>query len=164
MLPGIPTFLIANTLLGSGSLHTLMQRYEQLFAEGLGTVEPYKVSLQVQPGAKPRFFKPRPVPFVIRDAVGNELDQLEQQGILQKVNSNDWAAPIVAVLKKDGRFRICGDYKVTINQVLSVEQVPLPKPDELFATLAKKNIFSMLDLSRAYLQLQLDDTSIEIFH
>ena len=36
-----------------GSLHTLMQRHKQLFAEGLGTVEPYKVSLKVQQGAKP---------------------------------------------------------------------------------------------------------------
>ena len=42
-----------------GSLHTLMQRDKQVFAEGLGTVEPYKLSLQVQQGAKPRFFKPR---------------------------------------------------------------------------------------------------------
>ena len=30
-----------------GFLHRLMQRHKQLFAEGLGTVKPYKVSLQV---------------------------------------------------------------------------------------------------------------------
>ena len=34
-----------------GSLHTLIQQHKQLFAEGLGTVEPYKVSLKVQQGA-----------------------------------------------------------------------------------------------------------------
>ena len=65
------------------------------------------------------------------------MDRLEQQGILKKVNNSEWAAPIVAVLRKDGRFRICGDYKVTINQVLSVEQYPLRKPDEVFPTLAR---------------------------
>ena len=53
-----------------GSLHTLIQRHKQLFAEGLGTVEPYKVSLKVQSGAKLRIFKSRPVPFAILDAVG----------------------------------------------------------------------------------------------
>ena len=141
-----------------GSLHTLMQRHKKLFAGGLVTVEPYKVSLKVWQGAKPRFFKPRPVPFAIGDTERKELDQLEQQSILNKVNSSDWAAPIIAIVKKDGRFRICGDYKVTINQVQSVEQYPLPKPDELFATLAKGKIFSKVDLSQAYLQLQLDDT------
>ena len=106
-----------------------------------------------QQGAKPRFFKPRPVPFAIRDAVGRELDSHEQQGILKKVSNSDWAAPIVAVLKKDGKFWICGDYKVTVNQVLATEQYPLPFVDDMFATLAKGKIFSKLDLSQAYLQL-----------
>ena len=95
---------------------------------------PYKVSLPIQQGAKPRIFKSRPVPSAIRDPLGKELDWLEQQGILKKVNSSDWAAPVVAVPKQDGRFKICGVYNVTINQVLSVEQYPLPKPYELFVT------------------------------
>ena len=36
-----------------GSLRTLMQRHKHLFVEGLGRVEPYKVSLKVQQEAKP---------------------------------------------------------------------------------------------------------------
>lgn len=59
--------------------------------------------------------------------------------------------------KKDGRFRLCGNYKVTINQALVIDQFPLPKPEDLFATLANGTQFSKLDLSQAYLQLQLDD-------
>ena len=141
------------------SLNTLLQKHQALFADELGTVQPYKATLRVQPDATPRFFKPRPVPFAVKEAIGKELDQLEQQGILQKVSHSDWAAPIVPVPKKNGRFRICGDYKVTVNQVLDVEQYPLPKPEELFATLAGGSVFSKLDLSQAYLQLQLDEAS-----
>ena len=55
--------------------------------------------------------------------------------------------------KKDGKFRIWDDYKVTVNQELAMDQYPLPKPDESFTTLAKGKIFSKLDLSQAYLQL-----------
>ena len=84
---------------------------------------------------------------------------MEQQSIL-KIASSDWAAPIVAVPKRDGKFRICGDYKVTVNQVLVVDQYSLPRVHELFATLAKGKFFSKLDLSQDYLQLQLDETSI----
>ena len=39
---------------------------------------------------------------------------------------------IVAVPNKDGKLRICGDYKVTINPSMKVLQHPLPKPDDLF--------------------------------
>ena len=81
-----------------------MQPHKQLFAEGLDTVELYKVSLQVQQGAKPQFFRSQPVPFPIRDVIGKELDRLERQGILQKVTNSDWAAPVVTVPKKNGRF------------------------------------------------------------
>ena len=75
------------------------------------------------------------------------------------MDSSDWAAPIVAVPKKDGRFRLCGDYKVTVNYALTVDQYPLPKPEDLFATLSNGQEFSKLDLSQTYLQLKLDELS-----
>ena len=48
-----------------------------------------------------------------------------------------------------------------MNQALEVDKYPLPKPDDLFATLAGGKKFSTLDLSRAYQQLLLDDESAE---
>ena len=47
----------------------------------------------------------------MRAAVEEELDQLERTGVLEKVDHSDWAAPIVAVSKKDGHVRLCGDLK-----------------------------------------------------
>ena len=61
--------------------------------------------------------------------------------------------------KKDGSFHICGDYKVTVITELVVDQYPLPKPEELFAALTGGKVFSKLDLSQAYLRLQLDEES-----
>ena len=139
------------------SFNTLMKKHQALFSDEFGTVKPFKATLQVQPVATPWFIKHRPVPFAIRNAIGRELDQLEQQGILRKVTHSKWAAPIVPVLKKNGRFWICGDYKLTVNRVLAVEQYPLPKPEELMATLAGGSMFSKLDLSQVYLQLKLDE-------
>ena len=60
---------------------------------------------------------------------------------------------------KDGKFRICDDYKATVNRVLSVDQYPLPKPEDLFATLARGKVVTKLDLSQAYLQLKLEEDS-----
>ncbi len=91
--------------------------------------------------------------------MGLELDSLETEGIIEKVNHSDWATPIVPVPKEGGRFWVCGDYNVTVNLVLHVDQYPLPKPDDLFGTLAGGKKFTKLDLSQAYLQLELDEES-----
>ena len=69
---------------------------------------------------------------------------------------SDWATPIVPVPKKDGTFRICGDYKVTVNPALEVDQYPLPKLEDVFATLAGGTAFSKIE---AYKQLLLDNES-----
>ena len=84
---------------------------------------------------------------------------MEKAGILEKISHSEWAAPIVTVPKKDGTYRICGDYKVTVNSALDVDQYPLPNPTDLFASLVGGQNFSKLDLSRAYQQLLLDDDS-----
>ena len=46
--------------------------------------------------------------------------------------------------KKDETFHICGDYKVTVNQNLDVDQYSLPKLEELFTSLARGQHFSKI--------------------
>ena len=75
------------------------------------------------------------------------------------MSHSDWATPIVTVPKKDGSYRICGDYKVTVNPVLDVDQYPLPNPTDLFASLSGGQKFTKLDLSKAYQQLLLEEES-----
>ena len=50
---------------------------------------------------------------------------------------------------------------MTVNPVLDVDQYPLPRPEDLFATLAGGKFFSTLDLSHAYNQVVLDDGSLK---
>ena len=63
------------------------------------------------------------------------------------------------MLKKNGKVRLCGDYKLTINQVSPTETYPLPRADEIYAKLAGGKLFTKLDMSNAYLQLPLDAES-----
>jgi len=65
----------------------------------------------------------------------------------------------VPVLKKDGSVRICGDYKVTINQAFKVNCYPLPRIDDLLASFVGGKTFPKLDLAHAYQQIPLDDAS-----
>ena len=147
---------IKRTQCQNEELCSLISKYPEVFKDKLGTMVNFKATLNLKSTAKPKFFRPRSVPFALRDSIEAELARLEEAKIISKVTHSDWAAPIVAVPKKDGKLRLCGDYKVTINPVLEVDQYPLPRPDDLFATLSGGKIFSKIDLSQAYQQMPLD--------
>ena len=102
------------------------------------------------------------MPFAIKDALARELEHLEDEGVLTKVEFRRWATTIVPVPKKDGTFRICGDFKVTVNPASEVDQHPIPKPEDIFASLSGGQRFSTLDLTQAYQQLVLDEESQEL--
>lgn len=70
------------------------------------------------------------------------------------MDHSDWATPVVPVKKAGGRVRLCGDYKITINPKLLVDEHPLPTVEELFATVAGGDKLTKLDLYQAYLQLE----------
>ena len=134
-------------------MEELLQQHQEVFRDELGTVSSFQASLQMKTDATPKFFKSCPVPFAIKEGTGCELDRMQKEGIIEKIEHSEWASPIVTVPEKDGCFRICGDYKVTINQNLAIDQYPLPGAEELFATLAGGKIFTKLDLAQAYLQV-----------
>ncbi len=145
----------------SSELRHLLDKYEEIFNDELGTIKNFRATLEIREGVTPRFQRVRPVPFAIKATIEEELDSLERSGAIEKVSHSRWAAPIVAVPKKNGKLRICGDYKVTINPVLIVDQYPLPTPEQLFSTLTGGTKFTTLDLSQAYQQLLLDEQSRE---
>ena len=66
---------------------------------------------------------------------------------------------IVVVRKSDGSIRLCGDYKVTINEYLENIEYPTPNAQDLFATLAGGRRFTRLDLKQAYQQMEVDTGS-----
>ena len=80
-------------------------------------------------------------------------------GILEPVTFSEWATPVVPVIKKDGSVRLCGNYKVTLNQATLTDTYPLPRIDDMQASLAGGTAFSKLDLAHAYQQVELDNES-----
>ena len=141
----------------SSSLKAVLDRHAAVFQEGLGKLKGYKAKITLDPQATPRFCKARPVPYALKAKVEEELDRLTAEGIIEPRQFADWAAPIVPVLKGDQTVRICGDFKQTINQASKLDRYPIPKIEDLFAGLAGGTCFSTLDLSKAYLQVPLDE-------
>ena len=144
----------------SAGLQGLLGKYPEVFEEGRGTLQGVEAKIQVDPNATPVFCRARTVPYAMRELVDEELSRLVAEGTLEPVESADWAAPIVAVLKPDKKsVRICGDFKMTVNPVSKLDRYPIPRAEDIFALLEKGKTFSKLDLSQAYLQVPLDAES-----
>ena len=100
-------------------LNNILQRYHSVFEDGLGTMKKFQAELHLKDhSCKPVFKRARLVPFALREALEHELDRLESEGVIEKVNHSSWASPIVVVPKGDGKLRICGDFKVSDSQLI----------------------------------------------
>ena len=142
-----------------GDVSVLLHKYSDVFCDELGTIKSHTAKLVIKEGSQPKFCRARQVPYATRASVEAELDRLERIGVLEKVDTSDWATPVVAVPKKNGRVRLCEDYKVTLNPAMDVDKYPLPRVEDMFATLAGGKHFTHLDLADAYQQLILDEDS-----
>ena len=118
----IRTMSVHNSLL---TLQQLTQKHAEVFQPELGTIKGFEAHLHLKDGTKPQFQRPCSVPFAIKESVGREIDRLVENGTLYPVEHSEWAAPIVSVPKKNRTILICGDFKVTVNPYLDVDQHPL---------------------------------------
>ena len=92
----------------SDKLKELLDKHSALFKKELGTLTGTKATLHIKEGSKPRFFKARNIPYVMKKKVEKELQCLQDEGIITPVQFSEWAAPIVPVVKQNGDTRVCG--------------------------------------------------------
>ena len=95
---------IFNTSVAINPLDNLVPKYSKVFRSELGTMTQYKAKLTLKEGAKPRYWRPRPVPVALKDVIEKELDSLQSAGIIEPVVYSEWATPIVLIPKKNGRI------------------------------------------------------------
>ena len=99
----------------------------------MGTVVGYEANLDLKEDHRPKFCKARAVPFAIKELLGKELDRMEAEGTLVRVDHSEYASPVVPIVKADKSIRICGDYKMTVNPNLDTKVYPLPVVEDCFA-------------------------------
>ena len=144
------------------SLSGIKTRYAHLFKDELGKLVNFTAKLHLKETAVPVFMRARSVPYAMRPKIEQELNRLEKEGVLTKSSRSEWGTPIVPIVKQNGQLRLCGDYKITVNPALLIDKYPLPKPQDIFASLAGGQRYSKLDLRQAYLQCEVDEASKEV--
>ncbi|KAH9581803.1 hypothetical protein MS3_00008831 [Schistosoma haematobium] len=141
---------------------TLMTQFSTIFQPGLGRCSVMKATLRLKTGAKPVFRPKRPVPYATLQTVDEELNRLQQQGVITPVSYSAWTAPIVIIKKANGTIRICADLSTGLNAALEQHHYPLPVPTDLFTMLNGGRFFAKLDLADAYLQVEVEEASREL--
>ncbi|XP_018401810.1 PREDICTED: uncharacterized protein K02A2.6-like [Cyphomyrmex costatus] len=137
----------------------ILQQFNDIFEPEVGCIPNFTCSLKLREEAKPVFLKARDVPFALRDKVDTELDTLEAQGIISKIDCVDWGSPLVVIPKPDGSVRLCVDYKIAVNPQLKGAHYPIPRIDEILNSLRNAKFFCTLDLFKAYLHVAVDEES-----
>ena len=131
----------------------ILNKHKPVFKPGIGLMTNVSAKFKLKADAQPKFVKARSVPYSLKPKVEEELNRLESEGIISPVNFSEWASPIVVVPKKNNAVRLCGDFKTTLNPALCAEQYPLPKIEDIFASLAGGQKFSKIDLRQAFLSM-----------
>ncbi|KAG8493230.1 hypothetical protein CXB51_010553 [Gossypium anomalum] len=86
----------------------------------------------------------------IKEKVKKQFDA----GFLQVVKYSEWVANIVPVPKKDGKVRMCVDYR-DLNKASPKDNFPLPHIDTLVDNTAGYSLFSFMDGFSGYNQIKM---------
>ena len=116
--------------------------------------------IQLVEGAKPvksKFYK---LNKFKSDILKEELIKLLEKGLIVPAKSS-WSSPIVLVKKKNGKWRLCNDYR-RVNALTVPDVYSLPNIEEIFDSLAGATVFSTLDLFSGYHQILMAEDSIDI--
>lgn len=139
------------------TLKNILEEFSDIFNEPKGRIKNFKAKIILKDEAIPKFMKPRPIPYAIQEKVNQELDLMEKSGVIKRINHSEWASPLVVVPKANGRVRITGDFKNTVNSQLNITQYPIAMPEQIFHAVSGSSIFSKLDGSNAYHQMEVEE-------
>jgi hypothetical protein len=91
---------------------------------------------------------------MLKEVVKEELQKLLKVGFIYPISDSQWVSPLFFVPKKNGKWRICLDYRELNNATLR-DHFPLPFIDQVLDTLAGKIYFSFLDGFSGYNQIKI---------
>ena len=150
--------LLINQVSVELSEEEIKRRYKDVF-EGLGDLGEYHI--EIDHTVKPRQDAPRTVPVALKKDLKNKLQNMEKQGIIQRISEpTDWINSMVAV-KKPNKLRICLDPK-QLNKAVKIPKYKMPVLEDISANLSKAKIFSVVDAKDGFLQVILDEESSKL--
>ncbi|RWS19863.1 uncharacterized protein B4U80_00834, partial [Leptotrombidium deliense] len=126
----------------------------------MGTL-PGKHHIEIDSSVTPVIMPVRRVPFAIRDKFKEELKFMEDNNIIEKVSKpTEWVNAFTTV-RKPNKLRICLDPN-RLNKAIKMPKYPIPNFETILSKVNGAKYFTVLDLKKGFLQLELDEESSEL--
>ena len=133
--------------------------------DGIGSFKG-ETTLHLKANAEPFIDPPRRCPIHLRDKIKAELDNMEQKGIIRKVDTHtDWCSSLTYAIKQDGSLRVCLDPQ-KLNKSLKRCPHKIPTIEEITPAFSKAKFFTKLDAKAGYWSVKLAPNSqmLTTFH
>lgn len=133
-----------------------IKQYSTVFS-GLGKF-PGTVSITLKEGSTPCLHYKKRIPLSLLERFKCKIEEMVGNKVITPVNHpTDWVHNVQLVEKKND-IRVCLDPK-PLNKCIKREHFLIPTFDDVTSQLANKCIFTVLDLSSGFWQMELDEPS-----
>lgn len=137
----------------------LFKEYHHIFSwsyEEMPSIDPWIIEHEMKsyPNVKPvrhklRVVNPRKAP-----AIKVEIEKMLNAGFIYPIALPEWVSNLVAVNKKEGKIRICTDFR-DFNKACPKDNYPMLFIDQILDDCAGDDIFSFMDGFSGYNQIQI---------
>ncbi|MCO5573310.1 hypothetical protein L7F22_027079 [Adiantum nelumboides] len=135
----------------------MLEGYPKLFNDGYDQITgvfvvQYHIHLKDQ--AKPVVQRLRRLGVIQQDALLSKVRKLLNAGFIYPIEDSEWVSPVVVTPKKNGKWRVCVDYK-PLNAATKWDHFPLPFQDEILNEVAGYERYTVCDGYLGYFQIRI---------
>ncbi|GKT35302.1 putative nucleotidyltransferase, Ribonuclease H [Aduncisulcus paluster] len=140
----------------------ILKDFLQHFEEGEKKLLP-ELKIKLKEGCDFKTKQLRRTPFKYRSFIREEIKELVASGVIDE-SDNPFFSPLVIVPKKEGKLRMCVDYR-ELNSITIPYRHPLPRIDDCIEALDGQKLFACLDLSKGFHHVPIarDSTALTAF-
>ncbi|XP_059650407.1 uncharacterized protein LOC132296208 [Cornus florida] len=102
---------------------------------------------------------PRRMSSEVMLKIKEEIERLLKAGFIRTVRYIEWLSNVVPVMKKNGKLRVCVDFR-NLNNATPKDEYPMPVADQLIDSAAKHEILSFMDGHSGYNQIYLAEEDV----
>ena len=109
-------------------------------------------NISVPEGSAPVTSRPHRINPVVAKEVDVTLNQYLAAGLIQ-YSTSPYSSPLVVIPKRSGCVTTTVNYK-KLNQISKLNQLPIPRVDQVLGTLGSGTVFSLFDMVSSFHQIK----------